>query len=65
MSFNLETYYDKIIEYLKKTPQVKRSELEAIIVKTLEVKEPYKIIMKLKKRGLITEEKIIFLKEIK
>jgi hypothetical protein len=58
----METYYEKIIEYLKKYPRIKRSDLEAFIVKTLKVKDPYKIIVKLKKRGLIVEDKIISLK---
>lgn len=63
MSFNLEAYYEKITDYLKKHKQVKRSDLEAIIIKTLKVKDPYKIIVKLKKRGLISEDKIISLKK--
>jgi hypothetical protein len=62
MSFNLEAYYEKIMAYLKEHGQVKRPDLEAIIVKTLKVKDPYKIIVKLKKRGLIVEDKIISLK---
>lgn len=63
MSFSLEAYYEKIANYIKMRKQVERKELEAFIVKTLKVKEPYRVIMNLKKHGIIIENKIISLKE--
>lgn len=62
MSFNLETYYEKITEYIKKHEPVNRKDLEIFIIKTLKVKEPYRVIMNLKKHGIIMEHKIISLK---
>lgn len=64
MSLNLEAYYGEIINHIREHKQISRSDLDAFIVKTLEVKEPYRVIRNLKKHGIIVENKIISLKEV-